>query len=101
MPGGEIPVLSVAPAKALTPEELYTKKRAAAEKALADLGMCSSNFALSVIDVTRLEPMAIAAALMLLIEHGQCAPINASRAKQALNDYMMVWRHAPKGPAAA
>jgi hypothetical protein len=97
---GQVPGVAVGPAPAITAEEMHDKKRRAAEDALKDLSSCSPIFRISYgpapqshMVVHELDPMALAAALMLLIEHGQCPAINLARAKQALNGYMTVWRN--------
>lgn len=90
---GLTPAVSIAPAPALSEQDLHDKKKRAAIAALLDMGGCTKLFRLQALEDPELwDPMALASALMLLIEHGGAPEINRSRAKQAINDYMMVWR---------
>lgn len=90
---GMTPSVTIAPAPPISEQALHDKKKRGAVAALIDLGACTRLFRLEAIeDPDKWDPMALAAALMLLIEHGGAPEINRSRAKQAINDYMMVWR---------
>jgi hypothetical protein len=92
---GMTPQVKVSAAPALSERELHDKKKRAVVAALIDLGACTTRFRLQALeDPSDWDPMALAAAMMLMIEHGGAPEINRARAKQAVNDYMMVWRRA-------